>query len=437
MSESYSRHYDLLLSSGLYEELVAAKALIPHREVDAAPYGSAAHRIIQPDVVPFISYPYEWSHSQLKDAALLTLEVQQRALDRGMVLKDASAFNVQFMHGRPVLIDTLSFQCYVPGTPWIAYRQFCQHFLVPLVLMSYVDVRLSRLLQTHLDGIPLDLGARLLPARTLLKPGPLLHIHLHARSLARHANDPLNAREVAPRMSIRALRGLIDSLQSMIRGLRWNPEGTEWADYDSTHAYTAEAEDAKAALLGDYLAAIRPRPETVWDLGANTGTFSRIAAQTGARVISFDIDPAAVERNYLDAKQKARTDILPLVLDLTNPSPAVGWANSERSSWTERSRPDVVMALALLHHLAIGNNVPLGMIADLLGHLAPYLIVEFVPKHDPQVRRLLGSREDIFADYSQAGFEAAFGRVYRTVRSDSIPSSDRRLYLMERASTVA
>jgi ribosomal protein L11 methylase PrmA len=430
---SYRAEYELLLGSGLYQELARDRLLLCHEEMPLNHAASAdAFRVLKPKAVPFVSYPYEWSFSQLRDAALLTLDVHARALDHGMTLKDASAYNVQFVDGRPIHIDTLSFGIYIQDSPWAAYRQFCQHFLAPLLLMSHVDIRLGRLLRTYIDGIPIDLANRCLPRRTFLGWGPLLHVRLHARSLARHAATRINEAAAAPRVSLTAQRGLIDSLASTVGRLTWRPRGTEWGDYMSTNSYDAEAHAAKARLVRDYIARLVPPAATIWDLGANTGVFSRIAAESGARVMAFDLDPAAVERNYLQQKAQGGGPVLPLLLDLTNPSPGLGWANVERHAWDHREPADLVMALALVHHLAIANNVPLDMIAGAFASLASALIVEFVPKSDPQVRRLLGSRPDIFSAYHRAGFESAFTDHFTIRASEQLPASGRRLYLMER-----
>lgn len=434
VNPEYAADYDLLMGSGLYESLAGGGMLVRHREV-APPFSGSgpAYRVLEPALVPFVSYPYEWCFGELRDAALLTLRIQDAALDHGMTLKDASAFNIQFTGGAPVLIDTLSFERYRPGEPWIAYRQFCQHFLAPLLLMGGVDVRLAGLWRAHLDGIPLDLASRLLPRGSWLRPGVMLHVHMHARSLARHADTSLQAGTRAPAVSPTALRGLVDSLRSTIQGLRWRPAGTEWADYVQTRRYSEQAVQAKAALVRAYLGSVHPAPGMVWDLGANTGEFSRMAAEAGARVVAFDVDPAAVERNYQAVRAQGGSPILPLVLDLTNPTPGLGWAGEERDSWMRRGPADVVMALALVHHLAIGNNVPLDSVAALLAGAAPRLVIEFVPKEDEQVQRLLRSRRDVFPGYTCEGFEAAFATRFRTLRSDAIEGSGRRMYLMERA----
>lgn len=426
----YSEHYDRLMESGLYRALVDDGLLVPHDEVpfgDTRPEG--AYRLLRPEPVPFISYPYEWSFSQLKDAALATLTIQARAMESGMSLKDCTAYNIQFAGGKPVLIDTLSFEVYREGSPWVAYRQFCQHFLAPLALMSCRDVRLGQLLRVHLDGIPLDLAGRLLPRRTRLSPSLLPHIHLHARSQARYADRQIDIRR--PRLSRLGLTGIIRSLESGIGKLAWKPGGTQWGDYYQDTNYSAEAFENKKQTVARYLEAARPAG-AVWDLGANTGQFSRIAAGAGMRTISFDIDPAAVEKNYLECRRQGEKNILPLLADLTNPSPGIGWRNRERMSLPERGPAGAVLALALVHHLAISNNTPLQDIADFFADIGQALIVEFVPRSDSQVQRLLASREDVFSGYTQPAFESAFGRRFVIEASRPVAGSDRVVYLMRR-----
>lgn len=425
----YREDYDRLMESGLYDELVEAGLLVAHEEVDIEPAGPGAYRIIRPELVPFISYPYEWCFSQLQDAALLTLEIQKRALEADQSLKDASAYNVQFQQGRPVFIDSLSFEEYEEGSPWIAYGQFCRHFLAPLALMSYTDVRLGQLFRTHLDGMPLDLASTLLPARSYFSFSLLSHIHFHAKGQDRYA-DVSDEKEVPDREIGRTqLLGIIDNLQSAVSGLSWEPEGTEWVGYYDDTNYSSEGFDAKEAFVAEAVDA--HQPETVWDLGANTGRFSRIAAESGARTLAFDVDPAAVEKGYRACRDDGPTNILPLVLDLTNPSPGIGWEHAERKSVMDRGPADMALALALVHHLAISNNVPLPRLAGFFSQLCETLVVEFVPKSDEQVQRLLVTREDIFDDYTQEHFEAAFREHFTIEETMGVPESERTLYRMQ------
>jgi hypothetical protein len=428
VNRSYEMEYMRLMESGLYEKLVKAGLLIPHIEVDEVPFGSEpASKVIRPQPVPFISYPYEWSYGQLKDAALATLSIQRRALKADLSLKDASAYNIQFVRGKATLIDTLSFEIYKEGQPWVAYRQFCQHFLAPLALMALRDVRLNRLLQVYIDGVPLDLASKLLPFQTRLDFGLLTHLHLHAAAQRRYAGSDVKARPGV--MSRQAMTGLIDSLDSSIRKLNWNPSGTEWGNYYDITNYSDAAFEHKRQLVGEWAA--RMKPALVWDLGANTGVFSRMAAESGAYVISSDIDPAAVEQNYRQMKGEKTENLLPLLIDLTNPSPSIGWANQERDSFAGRGPADMILALALIHHLAISNNVPLPQLAAFFAKFGKFLVIEFVPKSDSQVQRLLISREDIFPDYTREGFESAFMQNFRMHEAVNVRESERVLYLME------
>jgi hypothetical protein len=430
VNAGYADDLQRLHESGLYDLLVEKGLLVPHREagLDLAPRPGAV-AVLEPELIPFISYPYEWSFSQLKDAALATLRVQRLALKHGMTLKDASAYNIQLHRGAPVLIDSLSFAGYQEGSPWVAYRQFCQHFLAPLALMAYRDVRLSALLRSNIDGVPLDLAAGLLPWRTRLVPGLLMHIHAHVRSQKKHEQSrDTAARQV--KVSRKALLGILDSLRGTIRKLRWQPEGTEWGEYYSDTNYTDQSLLDKRQLVADFLG--RTGCRLVWDLGANNGFFSRVASEQGLLTVAADIDPAAVEKNWRACRKGQEPHLLPLVMDLTNPSPGLGWSHSERDSLLDRGPADTVLALALIHHLAISNNVPLDRLARFFARAGRWLIMEFVPKSDSQVQRLLATREDVFPDYHLEGFEAAFGQVFSVEQKQQIPGTERTLFLLQR-----
>lgn len=430
INRAYAEDYARLMDSGLYEKLIKANLLIPHVETDQSPADAkreAAFKVIQPERAPFISYPYEWSFSQLKDAALATLSIHKRALKFDMSLKDASAYNIQFVRGKAMLIDTLSFEIYKESEPWTAYKQFCQHFLAPLALMSYRDVRLSQLLRVYIDGVPLDLAGELLPFKTKFNFGLLTHIHIHAGLQKRYSDRTEKSRKGL--MSQQAMIGLIESLESTVKKLTWTPAGTEWGAYYDATNYSDSAFDHKKQLVREWAA--EKKPAMVWDLGGNTGVFSREAASSGAFTVSFDIDPAAVEQNYRTLKKNKEQNILPLVLDLTNPSPAIGWDHAERDSFGQRGPADMALALAVIHHLAISNNVPLQQLAQFFAARAKWLVIEFVPKSDSQVKRLLSSRKDIFPNYTREGFEAAFLERFKIHKAEPVRDSERMLYLME------
>lgn len=419
INESYYEEYDLLMKSGLYNELIKQNLIIPHKELD--------NHVIKPEKV-FISYPYEWSFSQYKDAALATLKIEQIALKFGMNLKDANAYNIQFYKGKPVLIDTLSFEKYIEGSMWTAYKQFCQHFIAPLALMSYVDLRLSCLMKNYIDGIPLDLTSKLLPIKSKLNFGILSNIHIHADFQKRHQSD---AKEVKSHISKLQREALIESLYSLVNGLKPKVQETEWENYYTFTNYNDEAFNKKKELVSRFIDIAKP--DKVWDLGGNTGLFSRLASDKGINTVSFDIDPLAIEKSYSVLKENKEENILPLIMDLTNPSSAIGFANEERDSLTERAKDvDLIMALALIHHLAISNNLPLDKIAQFFSKLSKHLIIEFVPKQDSQVKILLATRKDIFPYYNVEGFELAFSDYYKIVEKIHIDNTERTLYLMER-----
>ncbi len=432
IQQAFATEWDGFEASPLKRRLLDQRRLIRYEPVglDLAAT-SGAHAVIRPERVEFLSYPYEWTFGELRESALLTLDIQLEAMAAGWTLKDASAFNIQFHEARPIHIDSSSFEPLEEGAPWVAYRQFCEQFLAPLALAGRRDVRLADLLRLDPDGIPLDLASRLLPRRTWLDFGLLSHVHLHARAQIRHAaNDADGHSARQARLPRARLDGMIRNLRSTVAALDWHAGGTEWADYAEHTSYGERAAADKDRLVDRFVREL-PGPR-VWDLGANTGRFSRIAADAGKRVVALDIDPAAAERHFRIVREAGRTDILPLVVDIANPSPALGWAGRERRSLLERADADAMLALALVHHLAITRNVPLPMVLDLFADLAPSAIVEFVPKDDPMVRRLLATRRDVFADYSLDAFRAAAGTRFEIVREEPIAGSMRVLFLLRR-----
>lgn len=430
VNQVYQQHYDHLMESGLYADLVEQGLLIPHEAVDVvdAPDPESVYQILKPEMVDFISYPYEWSFLQLRSAALTTLRIARTALSHGMILKDASAYNLQFHRGRWQLIDTLSFEFYKEGEPWVAYKQFCQHFLAPLALMAYRDTRMNLMSRVFIDGIPLDVAAKLLPFRSKLRLGLLTHIHLHARSQKRYANLQVRKQEMQGKVSRKALVGLLESLRNTVKSLSIRMDKTEWANYYEDTNYSQTSFEEKKAIVSEFIA--RVKPSRVWDLGANNGEFSRLASDKGIFTVAFDVDPGAVMRNYVQVRKAGEQNLLPLVMDLTNPSPSLGWAHHERQSLLARGPAPLVLALALIHHLAISNNVPLVQAAQFFQQAGENLIIEFVPKSDSQVQRLLRSREDIFENYTVAGFEEAFSHYFEIVERRPLSGSERIMYLM-------
>ena len=427
---SYKENYDYLMSSNLYEKLLNKYLIIPHKEIILKKTNrkTTAYKIIQPDIVPFISYPYEWCFSELKDAALATLKIQKTAIDNNMLLKDSSAFNIQFYNGLPIHIDSLSFEIYKEGSPWVAYSQFCRHFLAPLALMTYNDIRLNQLGKDYLDGILLDMASSLMPFISKLNFGLLTHIHMHAAAQKKYS-DKLKKISDVKTFSKTAMYALIDNLESTINNLKLKNKKTEWSDYKKNNNYSIDAIEDKKNIVSTYIKKIKP--SVIWDLGANDGLFSRITACLGIKTIAFDIDPMCVEINYLKSKFEKDQNILPLLIDITNPTPAIGWDNKERLSLQERGPADCVMALAFIHHLAIANNLPLDKIASFFSKICSNLIIEFIPKNDSQVQTLLAGRFDIFPDYSQLNFEKIFKKYFIIIEKASIKNSERTLYRMK------
>ncbi|MFH0853027.1 MAG: class I SAM-dependent methyltransferase [bacterium] len=409
--------------------LIEQELMLPYQVVNGPPADSdLAYCVIKPQQIKFISYPYEWSWGMLRDAALTTLKIQLLALDHDFSLKDASAFNIQFQSGRPVLIDHLSFTKYRSGRPWIAYRQFCEQFLAPLALMSYRGTRLGQLLRLYPDGLPLDLATKLLPAKARLSLGLNLHLYLHARNQKTHADK--GASTTNKQLTKDRLIALIANLKTVVEKLKLDSDKSFWSDYYQMTNYSDLAFQAKQEIVRDYLK--KTKGQTVLDLGSNTGVFSELAADLGMETIALDNDSDSVERLYRRVRDNNRTNLLPLVINLTNPSPGLGWANTERESFIDRARSDVVLALALIHHLCIGKNISLEMFSQLLSQLGHWAIVEFVPKSDSQVQRLLRAREDIFKDYHLASFEKAIASRWLIQKQSQVADSERFIYLLKK-----
>lgn len=417
--------YRFFVDSGLARELTDSGMVVGFAETEPLDAGA----ILALEELPFISYPYEWSFSQLKDAALLTLDLNLKLLEKGMILKDASAFNVSWRKGFPVFMDHGSFTLYREGQPWQAYRQFVMHFLGPLLLMKEKDVRFLSFFRNHLDGIPLDFVSGCLPWSSWLKPSSLIHIHLHTRFQNRYS-DSRREEGTSPSMSLKNLVDLMKCLRNDVEGLTPPRLKTEWGDYYCDTNYSREAFAFKRETVERFCRELKPL-RTV-DLGANTGEFSRIAADCSGDVIAADIDPAAVEMLYRSIRRTG-APVYPVLQDLNNPSPGLGLFNEERDSFFARAHGDLVMGLALLHHLRIGANWTFPRIVRLFSGMAPAAVVEFVPWEDSQVRRLLRSRPDIFCpDWTLEDACASFRHAYEHCEIVPIPDSKRSLLLLRR-----
>src|SRR5688572_7869834 len=408
VNKVFSEHFDLFIASGLYDKLVAKGLLIPHTIIPQNLTGDPQwHATIQPEKLDFISYPYEWSFGMLKDAALLTLELLREAIDHGMILKDATPYNVQWRDGRLVFIDTLSFEKYDESKPWIAYRQFCEHFLSPLLLTHYRGLPLQQLLLAYPEGIPISFTSTFLPWRSKLSIDTYLHIHLHAR----YSRKSITVQNKPGGFSRKKLLTLVTSLQSLVNKLTLPATSSTWSAYYEEASQRNNYMEQKSAIIKKWL----PSPgtfKTAADLGANTGEYAKLIAAHGIKTIAADFDPYCIHSLYNSLKP-ANNNILPLVIDLSSPSPAIGVNNKERKSFIERTKVDLVLALALIHHLAIGKNIPFEMLAEFFSNIGTNLVIEFVPKNDSKVQVMLQQKDDIYTNYSEEQFEMAFSALYR------------------------
>ena len=438
ISNKYRENYDFLISSGLYDKLVMDEILVSHEEISNIEqfnmFSDDVYKIIKPIQLPYISYPYEWSFHQLKDAALLTLKVLLEALKYNMILKDATAFNIQFYNGKPIFIDTLSFEKYKDGSLWQAYSQFCRHFLAPLALISYTDYRLFHASMNFIDGIPLDYAANLLPIKSKFKLGIFMHLHLNAkvhRKAEKESHDN-NKKFVLKKSN---LINLIENLVNTINGIDYNTKKgkSNWNGYYSFTNYDEDSFTQKEKILIELVSKCDNSKKIV-DLGANNGHFSRLLCgkYSNSIIISSDMDYHAVDENYLILKANECKNIYPIVTDLTNPTPSIGWANKERDSFIARlSGSDITLALALIHHITITNNVPFNKSAEFFASFTKYLIIEWVPKNDSQTMKILDENIGDYSYYTIENFEKSFERHFTILERVAIDNTKRILYLMK------
>ena len=429
INKIYFAHYCQLLQSGLYKELTDTKRLISHEEVDTSFFlqnNLDDVKIILPEQLPFISYPYEWSFDMWKDAAIVTLKVMQIALKKGMILKDATPFNIQFYNGRPVFIDTLSFEIYEEGKPWIAYRQFCECFLSPLLLMHYGHRDMAKFFMVYPDGIPLEITKSLLPLKSKFNLHVNMHILLHNKVSSISKHSPKSNKD----FSFKKLQILIKGLLDFVSSLTPKKDKSTWDDYYTDTIIQNQYLLHKKNIVAGFCELICFKK--VIDLGANDGFFSMLLKEKAHSIIAVDFDSNCVNKLYKKIRNENILNIVPIVATLNLPSPAIGWANAERTSLTTRLDADLVLALALVHHLAISNNVPLTKIAEWFSKMGNYLIVEFVPKNDEKVKQLLLHRTDIFFDYKIENFKAALSVYYNIIKEQKVGDTERLVFLMKR-----
>lgn len=423
--------YEFVRDTGLLERLAADGRAVASTPVAAEVLGAAAAGaayVLEHPRLPFVSYPYEWSFGGLKAAALLHLDVHLEALKAGATLSDASAYNVQFLGPRPVFIDALSFRRYRDGEYWIGHRQFCEQFLNPLLLTALLGVPHNAWYRGSQEGVPTADLARLLPIRRKLSWNVLTHVVLpNALQSKAHLGDEADAAIAKGRLPHAAFKSMLSRLRTWIAQLEpVEHRRTVWGDYTDTHNYLAVEYEAKKRFVAEFATAVQPN--IAWDLGCNAGDFSEVLLQAGAGyVIGFEFDQGALDAAFRRAQQR-ELSFLPLYLDVCNPTPSQGWNATERAGLRERGPADALIALALIHHIAIARNVPLDYVVEWIVSLAPHGVVEFVPKADPQTQRLLRRREDIFDSYHIEAFTAALDRRARIIRRQVITASGRELF---------
>jgi len=425
-----------LANSPLLERLTSDGSLIGTEEVGPAALGDAAadilpqgtETVLRHERVPFVSYPYEWSFGMLRDAALLTLDLELASLDEGLTLKDATPYNVQFRGSAPVFIDVGSFERLREGEPWTGYRQFCMLFLFPLLLQAYKEIPFQPWLRGAIDGITPTEAARFFSFRDRFRRGVLTHVTLHARLERRYeARDTGEVKEELKKKKIKT-ELIKTSVRKLVSKLSWKAGDTAWTNYRQDCTYTDADAEQKATFVRE--AAASTRPSLTWDMGCNDGAYSRIAAEHSDYVVAFDYDQATVDALYRSLRADDERRILPLVANLADPSPGLGWRGLERRPLEERGKPDLVLALALIHHVSITANVPIAEFLDWLRELDATLVIEFPKREDPMVKRLLsGKREGSNADYELETFERLLGERFDVERSEPLPSGTRILYL--------
>lgn len=427
----YFEQYTSLKNSGFYEKLFKAGLLIPHEETEATQAGIT----LKPENISFFSYPYEWSFNQYKHAALHTLKLQKYCLQNGYSLKDATAFNITYHKGKPVFVDTLSFDFYNEGEPWRAYKQFLMHFFAPLLLAKYYGNDMLKIMLQYIDGVPLDKVAKMLPFKCRFSPVLYTNIYLTAKYDSKYSGDKESSKEKRVNIPKESQIKILDSLYNYIKDLELK-EKTEWKDYYSVTNYDADSFAYKKNLIRKWYQGINA--DKLIDFGGNDGTFSRVLKDLAKEILVTDIDPNAVDQNYVEVLKQKETNILPLVSDLVNPVPGIGLNNTERDSLLDRIKNanyDVAMALALIHHISLTGNVPFDMSAKLFASLTPYLIIEFPDREDSWVDFLLKSKREFknhFDGYNLADFEKEYSVYFDVLEKQKIPNTHRTMFLLKR-----
>lgn len=404
-------------------EIVATRQVDPARDVGPPVPDKDWAAILEHERIPFISYPYEWCFEMLKDAALLQLELMRRALDEDMILKDASAYNVQWRGHKPVFIDVPSFENYRAGEPWAGYRQFCQLFLYPLMLQAYKNVAFHPWLRGNIDGLDADNMSRLMTGGSRWRRGVLTNVVLQAKLQRQHGDSKKDVKHDIKRAGFnkQLITANVNRLAKLVTRLDWSPQESQWSSYVDLGHYSDPDAQSKRDFVNKVIA--RRRRTLIWDLGCNVGEFSLLAAEHADQVVAMDADHLAVQRLYVRLKTRleapSQSNVLPLVINITDPPPAMGWRGQERKSLDQRGVPDLILCLALIHHVVIGANVPMPEFIDWLAGFKSAVVMEFVAKEDPMVMQLLRNKDDIYSDYGPEQFQECVNRWFKI--NDRVP----------------
>ena len=425
-------NWERLSAAPFFRELTALGSIVEtarvQRELEVQ-FGGDWAAVLEHARIPFVSYPYEWTFGMLKDATLLHLDLLEAALGAGMILKDSSAYNIQWSGAQPVFVDIPSFELMRRGEPWVGYRQFCELFLYPLMMRAYKGVDFRPWLRGNIDGIPAHALRPLLSTRDLARPGVLMHVLAQNALQRRYSSSPRNVRCSLAEAGFdeRMIARNVASLKKIVGRMTATGAKTTWADYAKTHSYDDAEFQAKLGFVRE--AAAHRHWRLVWDLGCNAGMFSRLAAEHADYVVAMDGDWMAVEHLYLGQQGRAdRQKILPLVVNLSDPSPSQGWQGLERKSLPDRGTPDLTLCLALIHHIVIGANIPMREFLSWLASLRTALVIEFVGRDDEMVETLLRNKDDQYADYSLENFEGQLTRHFAIQEKRPLKDGKRWVY---------
>ena len=437
LSETALREWQALSATSFFRRLSGSGAIVSTRQCDLASLPAEARGanvglpwagVLEHERVPFISYPYEWSFEMLRDAALLQLDLVLAGLDEGIGLKDASAYNLQWKGTSPVFVDVASFYQRADGEPWVGYRQFCQMFLYPLLVQAYRDVPFQPFMRGNIDGMDAEVCLNMLSARDYLRGGVLAHVYLQAKAQKAYNATTRDVRKDLSKAGFdkRIIKANAERLRGLVAGLRWKPEQSTWSDYLKCGHYDASDAAQKRDFVGEVAGA--RAWNLAWDLGCNVGVFSRIVAARAKYVVAMDADHLAIDKLYAALKSERVPNILPLVVNVTDPSPNLGWRNLERKRIDERGRPELTLALALIHHVVIGGNIPMAEFVQWLRDLGGDVVIEFVTRKDPMVVTLLRNKDDHYADYDEAVFERELAARFRIAKRQPLGSGTRIMY---------